>query len=164
MMIGRWGVAGFCVALAALLFPACSGLLGTEAVVQSAHVVFLTRADCQHLVTNRTRTSFAVLGMPDGFDARQGDLIVGNLSSGQRLLDVVPFGEQAVTRTLSFEVVDHNLSLAEAQDLYYDLCPLPPTAIPPGTPGLPLAPDAPGDEVPPGEVRPDAPADTTGMI
>lgn len=129
------------IALAALLFPACSGLFGTEAVTESAHVVFLTRADCSHLVTNRTRTSFAVLGTPEGFDARQGDLIVGNLRTGPQQLGVVPFGAQAIDRTLTFEVVDYDLSLAEAQRLYYNFCPLPPSEVPPGTPGLPLAPD-----------------------
>lgn len=143
-MTGRRGIVGYCVALAALVLPACGGLFGTDAVTQSAHVVFLTRADCDHVVTNRTRNSFAVLGRPDAFDARQGDLIVGNLGNGRRLLDVVPFGEQTATRTLSFDVVDHDLSLAEAQNLYYDLCPLPVEEITPSIPGLPLSPDTTG--------------------
>jgi hypothetical protein len=152
-MAGRRGIAGWCVALAALVLPGCGGLFGTDAVIQSAHVVFLTRDDCAHVVTNRNRASFAVLGLPDGFDARQGDLVVGNLGTGPRLLDIVPFREQSPTRTLSFEVVDHDLSLAEAQDLYYGFCPLPPSAIPAGTPGFPLAPDT-----------TDAPPDTTGTF
>ena len=163
-MMGRSGITGGCVVLAALLLPACSGLLGTEDVIESAHVVFLTRADCSHIVTNRTRNSFAVLGVPDDLDPQQGDLIVGNLRTGSLRLGLVPFGAQDVERTLVFDVVSYDLSLAEAQDLYYDLCPLPPREIPPGTPGLPLAPDAPGDEVPPGEVRPDTPPDTSGVF
>ena len=157
-MIGRRGSRRSCVALAALLFPACSGLFGTEAVTESAHVVFLTRSDCSHLVTNRTRNSFAVLGLPGDFDARQGDLLVGNLRTGAQQLGFVPFGAQGVERTLTFEVVDYDLSLAEAQRLYYDFCPLPLTAIAPGTPGLPLAPD---------EVSPDTtgmPSDTTSVF
>jgi len=148
-MAARSGIAGCCIALAALLLPACGGLLGTEAVTEAAHVVFLTRADCSHVVTNRTRTSFAVLGAPDEFNPRQGDLLVGNLRTGAHQLGFVPFGAQGVERTLTFEVVDYDLSLAEAQDLYYDFCPLPAREMPPGTPDLPLAPD----EVPP---------DTTG--
>lgn len=142
-MAGRWGIAGIGVALAALVLPGCGGLFGTEAVIQSAHVVFLTRDDCGHVVTNRTRNSFAVLGLPDGFDAQQGDLIAGNLGNGRRLLDVVPFREQAATRTLTFDVVDHDLSLAEAQAIYYDFCPLPQpesvpdtTVAPPDTTGV----------------------------
>lgn len=161
-MAGRPGprIGCICVGLAVLFFPACSGLFGTEAVIESAHVVFMTRDDCPRFVTNRTRNSFAVLATPDGFDPRQGDLIVGNLRSGAQQLGFVPFGAQEVERTLTFEVVDYDLSLAEAQDLYYDFCPLPPTEIPPGTPGLPLAPD----EVPPGDVPPDVPPDTAGVF
>jgi len=151
-MVGRRGIQRNCVALAALLLPACSGLFGTEAVIESAHVVFLTRADCSHLVTNRTRTSFAVLGTPADYAPRQGDLLVGNLRTGAQQLGFVPFGAQGVERTLTFEVVDYDLSLAEAQRLYYDVCPLPAREIPPGTPGLPLTPD-----------MTDAPSDTTGM-
>lgn len=138
-MIGRSGIAGCCAVLAALLLPACSGLFGTEAVTESAHVVFLTRDGCSHVVTNRTRTSFAVLGTPDDFDARQGDLLVGNFRTGALRLGVVPFDAEEITRTLVFDIVDYDLSLAEAQRLYYDFCPLPPPEIPP-----------------------DAPADTTG--
>jgi hypothetical protein len=141
-MTTRWGIRSLCGAVAVLLLPACSGLLGTEDVIESAHVVFLTRADCSHVVTNRTRTSFAVLGTPDDFGAQQGDLIVGNLRTGSLRLGLVPFGAQEVERTLVFDVVDYDLSLAKAQELYYDFCPLPAREIPPGTPGLPLAPGA----------------------
>jgi hypothetical protein len=162
-MTGRRGIGSLCAALAALLLPACTGLLGTEAVID-AHAVFLTRDGCPYFVTNLTRNSFAVLAAPAEFDPRQGDLLVGDLNEGVRSLEVVPFGEQDIARTLSFEVAGHGLSLEEAQDLYYGFCPLPPGEIPPGTPSLPLAPDATDDGVPPGEVRPETPPDTAGVF
>ncbi|MEP0547533.1 MAG: hypothetical protein ABJF88_11425 [Rhodothermales bacterium] len=135
--------------------PACSGLLGTESVIESAHAVFLTRPDCPYVVTSETQRGFAVLTPQDDFAPRQGDLILGNLSTGALTLAVVPFDAETATRTVPFDIAGHDLSLAEAQAFYYGYCPLPPAAIPPGTPGLPLAPDG---------VPLDVPPDTTGAF
>ena len=151
-------MAGLRIAAGVLLLaslPACSGLLGAESVVESAHAVFLTRPDCPYFVTNETEGSFAVLTPRADFAPRQGDLLVGNLRSGALDLDLVPFGAEIASRTVPFDVAGHGLSLAEAQAYYYGYCPLPPAAIPPGTPGLPLAPDG---------VPLDAPPDTTGAF
>jgi hypothetical protein len=145
-MPGLRAVAG---CLLAAFLPACSGLFGAEAVTESAHAVFLTQADCPYVVTNQTRDQFAVLTARGTYAPRQGDLLVGNLRRGEVRLAIVPFGEEAIARSATFEVAGYSLALAEAQDLYYGFCPLPPAAVPPGTPGLPLAPDAPQDEVPP---------------
>ncbi len=101
-------------------------------------------------MTNETQRSFAVLTPQDGVALQQGDLLLGNLRTGTLTLDVVPFGTQtAIARTVPFEVAGHGLSLAEAQAFYYGYCPLPPAAIPPGTPGLPLAPEDVPLDVPP---------------
>ena len=145
-------MAGLRTAASVLLLaflPACSGLFGTEAVIESAHAVFLTRPDCPYVVTSETQRGFAVLTPQDDFAPRQGDLILGNLSTGTLTLDVVPFGTETATRTVPFDVAGHGLSLAEAQAFYYGYCPLPPPPIPPGTPGLPLAPDGVPLDIPP---------------
>lgn len=115
--------------LFAASLPACGGLgdeiLGAEPAPEVAHAVFMTRPDCPYFVTNQTRNQFAVLTPRDGFAPRQGDLLVGILRDGVLPLEVVPFGDQGIARTLTFEVAGHDLSLAEAQDLYYSACPLP---------------------------------------
>ena len=156
------------VVLGVLVLPACGGLgdglFGAETDILAAHAVFLTQPDCPYVVTNQRRDQFAVLTPRGTYAPRQGDLLVGSLRTGEVGLDIVPFGAEEIERSARFEVAGHSLDLAEAQDLYYGFCPLPAREIQPGTPGLPLAPDASGDDVPPGEVRPGAPPDTTGVF
>ena len=127
------GLRSAAAALLLALLPACSGILGTDDAKELAHAVFMTRSTCPYVVTNETQRNFAVLTPLDGTNLRQGDLLVGNLSTGTLMVDVVPFDGEAVTRSVSVEVVSHGLSLAEAQAFYYGYCPLPPP-LPPVVP------------------------------
>ncbi len=136
------------VLLALAAGPGCS----SPEVIESAQAVFMTRPGCPYVVTNKTRRSFAVLAPRGDFAPRQGDLLVGDLRTGTLSLQVVPFDAQAITGTVPFEVVGHDLSLAEAQALYYGACPLLPDTV--RSTGLPLAPEGVPLSVPP---------DTTGV-
>ena len=112
--------------LFAAALPACTG---PESAIESAHAVFMTRPGCPYVVTNMTAARFAVLAPRDGYTPRQGDLLVGNLRVGALTLGVAPFGAEEITETATFEVAGHGLGLAEAQDLFYGLCPPSPDTL-----------------------------------
>ncbi|MEM1042113.1 MAG: hypothetical protein AAGI91_05735 [Bacteroidota bacterium] len=110
--------------LAALLLPGCAGLFGAETTVESAHAVFVARPGCAHLIARTPGTGYAVLRPRGDYAPRQGDILVGNLRRGSLALGIVPFGANGLDGSEQFEVVQHGLSLAEAQEVYYGLCPL----------------------------------------
>ncbi|MDX1531655.1 MAG: hypothetical protein R3362_09025, partial [Rhodothermales bacterium] len=87
----------FCAALVALAvgLPACGILPGfggdeEDLVAEGAHVVFLTRADCDYVVAKTQGGRFAVLAPTGDYRPRLGDLLVGNLREGPQSLPVVP--------------------------------------------------------------------------
>ena len=113
--------------LVAVLLPACSG--SDEATIESAHAVFVVRPGCDYFIAQTTGRGYLV-GAPSGtYAPRQGDLLVGNLSDGEIRLGVVPARTNDLGPTEPIRVVEHGLSLADAQRLYYGYCPLP--AAPP---------------------------------
>lgn len=109
--------------LLAVLLPACSG--SEEASIESAHAVFVARPGCDYFIAQTTGRGYLVATPSAGYAPRQGDLLVGNLSDGEIRLGVVPAGTNDLGPSEAIRVVEHGLSLADAQRLYYGYCPLP---------------------------------------
>ncbi len=112
----------FLVLLAVFLVAGC---FNAESVTESAHAVFVTRPDCPYLIAKTPGAGYAVLQPSGDYTPRRGDLLVGNLQRGGLALGVVPFGTNDLEGSEQFEVVQHSLSLAEAQATYYGQCPPP---------------------------------------
>ncbi len=119
--------------LAALSLPACAGLFGTETAIESAHSVFVARPGCPYFTAKTPGAGYAVLRPTTDYAPHRGDLLVGNLQRGGLALGVVPAGANDLREGERFEVVQFDLALAEAQAVYYGLCPL---ATLPGTTNL----------------------------
>lgn len=109
------------VAVALLLLSACSG--SEEAAIESAHAVFVARPGCDYVIAKTTGSGYAVLRPTGAYEPAQGDLLVGNLRVGTLTLGLVPVATDDLTPGVAFEVARHDLALADAQRLYYGLCP-----------------------------------------
>ncbi len=119
------GVGSLLLLLAVLWLPGCAGLFASETTIEAAHSVFVTRPGCPYFTAQTTGEGYAVLRPQGTYTPHQGDLLVGNLRRGGLALGVVPFGTNDLGESERFEVVQHGLTLAEAQEVYYGLCPLP---------------------------------------
>ena len=108
--------------LLAIFLPACSG--SEEATIESAHAVFVVRPGCDYFIARTTGRGYLVASPTDSYRPRQGDLLVGNAGTGERRFGIVPSGTNDMSPAQSVRVVDYDLSIAEAQDLYYGYCPL----------------------------------------
>jgi len=119
--------------LLAVLLPACSG--SEEAAIESAHAVFVVRPGCEYFIAQTTGRGYLVAAPSGTYAPRQGDLLVGNLSDGEIRLGIVPARTNDLGPAEPIRIVEHGLSLGEAQRLYYGYCPLPVAPAPADTTG-----------------------------
>jgi len=116
--------------LPALLIIALSGCGLFAAAVDEAddaHVVTLTTAGCEHVVVKTQGDGFGLLAPVEPLVLRRGDMLVGPLRRGQIPLRLLPFPEQDLGPAVVFDVHAAGVSLAAAQSLWRQVCPVPAT-------------------------------------